>query len=141
MMKRDEIVRSYAMAWQETDEARRSELLQVTWFADGVYCDRMARAEGHEALPGLITMYQQQVPGLTVDLATEVDGHNQFLRPVVDRGQLTVNEEMDPTGGTLGRSGATPTGTGGRRLAPNPHLVTRLRVAMACGAGQKATID
>lgn len=79
-MDRDEVVRAYARAWEETDDGARRKLLDDSWADQGLYCDRMARTLGREGLNDLIKGYQGQIPGYTVVLTSGVDVHNEFAR-------------------------------------------------------------
>ena len=79
-MERDDVVRDYGRAWEETDDAARRRLLDSVWSDDGLYCDRMARAQGRQALDDLIKGYQAQIPGYSVTITSGLDTHNEFAR-------------------------------------------------------------
>ena len=79
-MSPDDVINSYARAWEEADDASRWKLLGDSWSDEGLYCDRMARADGRQALNDLIKGYQAQIPGYSVSLTSEVDVHDEFAR-------------------------------------------------------------
>lgn len=73
-----EIIERYIASWNETDPARRRELIDSVWAADGSYTDPLADVRGREAIDAVIGAVQQQFPGLAFRLDGPVDAnHNQ----------------------------------------------------------------
>ncbi len=75
-----EIVETYASAWNEPDESKRRTLLEKAWADDGVYTDPQSHVEGREALIQLIAGFHQQAPGARILPASGVDEHHGRLR-------------------------------------------------------------
>jgi SnoaL-like domain len=73
-----EIIERYLAAWNETDPARRRELVTALWAEDGSYTDPLADARGPAEIDGLIGAVQQQFPDFVFTLGGPVDAnHNQ----------------------------------------------------------------
>jgi SnoaL-like domain len=73
-----DIIDQYIAAWNETDAAKRRELVGWLWAADGSYTDPLADVRGPDAIAGLIGAAQQQFPGFVFTLGGPVDAnHNQ----------------------------------------------------------------
>ncbi len=75
-----QVVDRYIAAWNETDPARRRELLSGALTADGRYLDPLGRAEGRDAIDGMMGAVQQQFPGFRFHRTSDVDSHNDRLR-------------------------------------------------------------
>jgi hypothetical protein len=54
MLDPRQIAERYIATWNETNERKRSELLQADWNGDASYVDPIAKAVGHEDIGGLI---------------------------------------------------------------------------------------
>jgi hypothetical protein len=73
-----EIIERYIAAWNETDAAKRRELVGALWAADGSYTDPLADVRGPDAIAELIGAAQQQFPGFGFTLGGPVDvNHHQ----------------------------------------------------------------
>ena len=79
-MDTDEIVAAYGAAWNETDEAKRTALLEHSWADDGIYNDPTATAYGRAALITHIGGFHAAMPGHTIDLISGVDTYNGCIR-------------------------------------------------------------
>ena len=75
-----EIIEQYLAGWNETDPAKRRELVDAVWAADGGYTDPLADVRGREAINGLIGAVQQQFPGFVFTLGGAVDAHHDQVR-------------------------------------------------------------
>jgi len=75
-----EIVEAYGASWNEPDEAKRRELLELSWADDGVFQDPRDRAEGREALLALIAGFREAFKGGTIDLTSGIDEHHGLVR-------------------------------------------------------------
>ena len=75
-----EIIERYLAGWNETDPAKRRELIDAVWARDGSYTDPLADVRGREALDQLIGAVQQQFPGFVFTLGGAVDAHHGQVR-------------------------------------------------------------
>jgi hypothetical protein len=72
-MNTQQIVDTYGASWNETDVAKRSQLLEQAWGNDGVYTDPQSHAEGRDALVELIGGFQAQYAGAKIVATSAVD--------------------------------------------------------------------
>lgn len=70
----------YIATWNETDSARRRELLAALWAQDATYEDPMGRAQGLGQIDGMIAAVQQRFEGLHFSLAGRADGYGSVIR-------------------------------------------------------------
>lgn len=70
----------YLEAWNETDPAKRREIVDEVFSADAVYTDPLGSVRGHEGIDGFIAGAQQQFAGLRFGLGGAVDGHHDIAR-------------------------------------------------------------
>ncbi len=75
-----EMVETYAAAWNEPDPVARRALLERSWADDGTYTDPTAAVAGREALIAHIDAFQQQFPGVPIVLTSGVDEHHGWVR-------------------------------------------------------------
>jgi hypothetical protein len=80
MIDFDGVVDRYIAIWNETDPARRRDLVGQTWTDDATYVDPLVVAEGREAIDATIAATQAQFPGFTFRLAGPIDGHHNLAR-------------------------------------------------------------
>jgi hypothetical protein len=73
-------VDTYLAMWNETDPARRAQLIARAWAGDGRYVDPMLEAEGHEALGAMVTGVQAKFPNHRFRRVSGVDVHHEELR-------------------------------------------------------------
>lgn len=93
-----EIFEAYGAAWNEPDEAKRRELLELAWADDGVFQDPRDCAEGREALLALIAGFREAFQGGTIDLTSGIDEHHGLVRftwAIKDADGKTVLEGID----------------------------------------------
>lgn len=74
------IAHRYIALWNETDPARRRELLASDWLADAHYVDPMAQASGAQQIDALVGAVQQRYPGFRFKLKGAADAHGEHLR-------------------------------------------------------------
>ena len=67
------VVDAYLETWNETDAAKRGELIDRALGADLWYRDPMLEADGLEAYDGMIAAVQSQFPGLVMRRTSAVD--------------------------------------------------------------------
>jgi SnoaL-like domain len=75
-----EVIDTYIAAWNETDEARRLELVTRAWAPDATYVDPLMSGEGHRGITAMIAAAQQQFPGHRFELSFGPDAHNDKVR-------------------------------------------------------------
>jgi hypothetical protein len=74
------LVDTYIDMWNETDEARRADLISQAWATDGRYLDPMLEADGHAALSAMVAGVHQQFPGQRFRRTSGVDAHHDTVR-------------------------------------------------------------
>jgi len=70
----------YLAAWNETDAARRRDLIGRTWTESAVYVDPLMHGEGHAGIDAMIAGVQARFPGFQFRRVTPVDAHGEHLR-------------------------------------------------------------
>jgi hypothetical protein len=73
-------VDTYLSAWSETDPARRAELIEGVWAADGRLIDPPLAAEGHAGISDMASAMQSHFPGHRFRRASGIDAHHDQLR-------------------------------------------------------------
>lgn len=76
----NETIASYIAAWNETDPARRRDIVACTWAEDGLYLDSHRDAAGHAALDAMIGAAQAQFPGYRLRLSSGIEAHHGRVR-------------------------------------------------------------
>lgn len=71
---------TYLAAWNETDSARRAELIARVWSTDGQLIDPPMAAEGHAKIGEMAAALQAQFPGHRFRRASGIDTHHDYLR-------------------------------------------------------------
>jgi hypothetical protein len=75
-----ELIDRYFDAWNETDAARRRELIAATWTDDADYRDPLLAGTGHDGIDAMIRAVQQRFPRHLFRRTTDVDGFANRLR-------------------------------------------------------------
>ena len=75
-----DLIDRYFDAWNETDGARRRELIAATWTADADYRDPLLAGEGHDGIDAMVRAVHERFPQHTFRRTTEVDGFANRLR-------------------------------------------------------------
>ncbi|WP_354687727.1 nuclear transport factor 2 family protein [Cupriavidus necator] len=70
----------YLAAWNETDAARRRELIALAWTESASYVDPLMRGEGHAGIDAMIAAVQAKFPGFRFIRVSPVDAHGEHLR-------------------------------------------------------------
>lgn len=74
------IAHGYIAVWNETDAARRAELIEAGWTANALYVDPMAQANGREQISALVGAVHQRYPGFRFNLFGKAEAHGDNLR-------------------------------------------------------------
>ena len=75
-----DLVDRYFDTWNETDPARRRELIAATWTTDAVYVDPLLAGNGHDGIDAMIGTVHERFPRHTFRRTTDVDGFGNRLR-------------------------------------------------------------
>lgn len=70
----------YIALWNETDAARRQQLLESHWTDDARYVDPIMQGRGRGQISALVGGVQQRYPGFRFALKGRPDGHGEHLR-------------------------------------------------------------
>ncbi|MGY2491423.1 nuclear transport factor 2 family protein [Cupriavidus sp. CP313] len=70
----------YLAAWNETDAARRRELIALAWTESASYVDPLMRGDGHAGIDAMIAAVQTKFPGFRFIRVSPVDAHGEHLR-------------------------------------------------------------
>lgn len=73
-------VERYFATWNETDQARRQELIVTTWAEDANYQDPLFAAAGHAAIETMIAAVHERFPGYRFRLTDPIDAHHDRAR-------------------------------------------------------------
>lgn len=80
MTKHTELVDRYIAMWNETDAARRRDLIAHVWTRDGSYVDPVMQGDGHGGIDTMVQGVQARFPGHRFTRTSEVDVHHDRLR-------------------------------------------------------------
>ena len=75
-----EIIERYLAAFNESDVARRRELLNTLYTSDCTYTDPHVDLRGPEQVEGFIAQTQERFPGVKFTLGGPVDAHHDQAR-------------------------------------------------------------
>ncbi len=103
------LVDTYIEMWNETDVARRAELIASAWTDDGAYTDPLLEATGPAAISEMVDAVHAQLPGHRFRLTTGIDSHHDHHR---------FGWELAATDGTVAVEGIDVA-----QLAPDGRLV------------------
>jgi hypothetical protein len=71
---------TYLAMWNETDPARRADLIRQAWADDGRYVDPLLEAMGHTALGDMVAGVHEQFPGHRFRRTSGIDTHHDQVR-------------------------------------------------------------
>jgi hypothetical protein len=74
------VIDTYFAIFNETDAARRAELIPQAWAEDCAYVDPLVQASGAEAINSMVGDLQGQFPGHAVSLNSGLDAHHNLVR-------------------------------------------------------------
>lgn len=75
-----ETVDTYLAMWNETDAAKRAELIERAWMPGGRYLDPVLQAAGYEELGAMVAGVQEQFPGHQFRRTSGIDLHHDCAR-------------------------------------------------------------
>jgi hypothetical protein len=75
-----EVVERYLAVWNETDSARRRDLIARSWADGASYRDPLMEGDGHAGIDALVQGVHQQFPGYRFRRIGTVDGHHTYVR-------------------------------------------------------------
>jgi len=76
----DTLVDRYVAIWNETDPARRRDLIAETWTEDASYLDPLMGGEGRDGIDAMVAEVQARFPGHRFCRTGPVDAHHDRLR-------------------------------------------------------------
>ena len=76
----NEVVDRYFAVWNETDAARRRELIARTWTEDASYLDPLMQGAGHAGIDAMVQGVQNQFGGHRFRQTGAVDAHHDHVR-------------------------------------------------------------
>ncbi len=74
------IAERYIAMWNETDAARRRQIIAGLWTDSGRYVDPLMSGDGPSGIDAMVQGVQARFPGFRFKLIGKVDGHNGHLR-------------------------------------------------------------
>lgn len=74
------LVDRYIASWNETDPAKRRELIAATFAETATYVDPMMKSEGRGGIDRMLAAAQERFAGLTFRQAGKVDGYEDRVR-------------------------------------------------------------
>jgi len=75
-----DLVDRYFAAWNETDAARRRELIVRTWAEEASYVDPLLAGEGHDGIDAMMGAVHERFPQHVFRLSTAPDGFGDYVR-------------------------------------------------------------
>jgi hypothetical protein len=75
-----DLVDRYIAMWNETDAARRRELIARTWTATASYLDPVLQGQGPDGIDAMVAAVQQRYPGYRFRRTGAVDAHHDRIR-------------------------------------------------------------
>ncbi|MFC3231222.1 nuclear transport factor 2 family protein [Marinibaculum pumilum] len=70
----------YIAMWNETDGARRRDLIAAIWAKEGRYRDPALAGDGHAGIDTMVQAVQAQFPGHSFRRTSAVEQHNDRIR-------------------------------------------------------------
>jgi len=74
-----QVLSSYAAAWNEADPVKRITLLERCWSDAGHYMDPAGTANGREQLSAYISEFHKRMPGARIELISGASEHNSRI--------------------------------------------------------------
>jgi hypothetical protein len=74
------LIDRYIAMWNETDDARRRDLIARTWTMDASYADPMLAGEGRAGIDAMVQVVQAKFPGHRLSRTGPVESHHDRVR-------------------------------------------------------------
>ena len=75
-----ELTDRYFAMWNETDLARRSDIIAQTWTENATYIDPLISGVGHDGIDAMVQAVQTQFAGHQFHRTGAVDAHHDRIR-------------------------------------------------------------
>jgi SnoaL-like domain len=75
-----DLIDAYIAMWNETNDARRRELIARVWTEDARYLDPALEGEGRSGIDTMVRGVQERFPGHRFRRTSDVDSHHDRLR-------------------------------------------------------------
>lgn len=76
----NELIDRYIDGWNETDGARRRDLIARTWTETATYRDPLMQGDGHSGIDAMIDQVQQRFPAHRFRRTSEIDVLHDHVR-------------------------------------------------------------
>jgi hypothetical protein len=80
MTEPTDLIDRYIAMWNETDAARRRELIARTWTEDANYLDPVLQGDGRAGIDAMVEAVHARFPGHRFRRTSEVDCHHDRVR-------------------------------------------------------------
>lgn len=74
------VIDRYIAIWNETDPARRHDLIARTWTEDASYLDPLLTGDGPDGIDAMVRGVQERFPGHRFRRTGEIDMHHDRVR-------------------------------------------------------------
>ncbi len=75
-----DLIDRYIAAWNETDSARRRDIIAATWTESATYLDPMLQGDGRDGIDAMIAAVQERYPGHRFKRTGDVESHHDRVR-------------------------------------------------------------
>lgn len=75
-----QLIDTYIAIWNETDAARRRDLIARVWTDNASYVDPVLQGDGRTGIDAMVQALQQRFPGHRFSRTSEVDTHHDRVR-------------------------------------------------------------
>jgi len=75
-----DLIDAYIAMWNETNDARRRELIARVWTEGARYLDPVMEGEGRSGIDAMVRGVQERFPGHRFRRTSDVDSHHDRLR-------------------------------------------------------------
>ena len=76
----DRVIDRYIAIWNETDPARRRDLIAQTWTEDASYLDPLLSGDGRDGIDAMVRGVQERFPGHRFRRTGAIDAHHDRVR-------------------------------------------------------------
>lgn len=79
-MSTTDLIDRYIAMWNETDAARRRDLIAQTWAEGASYVDPAVQGDGRDGIDAMVKAVQERFPGHCFRRTSDVDAHHDRVR-------------------------------------------------------------